>query len=66
MKIFYFAMPFQNLNTYMRMGKIAGLAVWNLLNISPNIFKLPGIDIQSLLLNKLKTLCNKILEGRTF
>ena len=42
MKIFYFAMPFQNLNTYMRMGKIAGLAVWNLLNISPNIFKLPG------------------------
>jgi hypothetical protein len=24
------------------MGKIAGLAVWNLLNISPNIFKLPG------------------------
>ena len=36
------------------------------LNISPNIFKLPGIDIKSLLLNKLKTLCNKILEGRTF
>jgi hypothetical protein len=30
------------------------------LNISPNIFKLPGIDIKSLLLNKLKTLCNKI------
>ena len=30
MKIFYFVMPFQNLNIYMRMGKIAGLAVWNL------------------------------------
>jgi hypothetical protein len=26
------------------------------LNISPNISKLPGIDIKSLLLNKLKTL----------
>ena len=30
MKIFYFVMSFQNLNTYMRMGKKAGLAVWNL------------------------------------
>jgi hypothetical protein len=30
------------------------------LNISPNIFKLPGIDMKSLFLNKLKTLCNKI------
>ena len=30
------------------------------LNISPNISKLPGIDIKSLLLNKLKTLCNTI------
>ena len=30
MKIFYFVAPFQNLNTDMRMGKIAGLAVCNL------------------------------------
>ena len=36
------------------------------LNSSPNIFKLPGIDIKSLLLNKLKTLCNKIWKEEIF
>ena len=36
------------------------------LNISPNMFKLPGIDIKSLLLNKLKTLCNKIWKEELF
>ena len=36
------------------------------LNISPSIFKFPGIDIKSLLLNKLKTLCNKIWKEELF